>query len=176
MRVTRKEPGKGAKEAKGASWRRTKMADNPDRGTLRVRDPTAQLSAARAMPPRAFVRQIDQAVTSGGAARVTLGRGAQRFLSVMGGFAQASGTVGGWPSRGRVAMSSMPFRIPAARRRTARQPGRCRCRTAKNSAGGEPAPRLPFGTTHDLLLSLVLAGLRPCHQVRSACSRGLSMD
>ena len=26
------------------------------------------------------------------------------------------------------------------------------------------------------LLSLVLAGLRPCHQVRSACSRGLSMD
>jgi hypothetical protein len=25
-------------------------------------------------------------------------------------------------------------------------------------------------------LSLVLAGLRPCHQVRSACSRGLSMD
>ena len=38
------------------------------------------------------------------------------------------------------------------------QPGRCRCRIAKNSAGGEPAPRLPFGTTHDLLLSLVLAG------------------
>src|SRR5215813_8311865 len=48
-------------------------------------------------------------------------------------------------------------RIPAARRRTARQPGRCRCRTAKNSAGGEPAPRLPFGTTHDPLPSLVLA-------------------
>jgi hypothetical protein len=50
--------------------------------------------------------------------------------------------------------------ILTARRRTARQPGRCRCRTAKNSAGGEPAPRLPFGTTHDPLPSLVLAGLR----------------
>ena len=42
------------------------------------------------------------------------------------------------------------------------------------------APRLAFGTTHDLLLSLVLSlvlsGLRPGHQVRSAYSRGLSMD
>src|SRR5262249_53352000 len=42
--------------------------------------------------------------------------------------------------------------------------------------GGGPAPRLPFATTHDLLLPLVLFGLRACHQVRSACSRGLSMD
>ena len=34
------------------------------------------------------------------------------------------------------------------------------------------APRLPFGTTHDLSPTLPsLAGLimRPCHQVRSAC-------
>jgi len=39
------------------------------------------------------------------------------------------------------------------------------------------APRLAFGTTHDLLLSLVvLSGLRPGHQVRSAYSPGLSMD
>src|SRR5262245_47966439 len=57
---------------------------------------------------------------------------------------------------GRVARSSKPFRLPAARSRTPRQSGRCRCRTV----GGEPAHFVFHLRQHTICYPLVLTGLR----------------